>query len=331
MTRSKKFLGALLAVLGGVCWGLSGSMGQYLFQNEGMDTTWLVPIRLGGAAAILLIFSLIRYGAKTVIAPLTHKKDLIRLLIYGIAGVSFCQFTYFLTIQLSSAAVGTILQDLSPVMILFVGCVQQKRRPMARESLATVLGLVGVFLITTHGDLSSLSIPASALVAGLLCAAGVTIYNVTPGPLMDEYPIAILQGWSFLMGSAIFTLRFRPWTYNYVPSAMGIFGIFFVILVGNVAAFPLYMSGVKLIGPEKGILYGFSEPITAAVIGVALLGNRFTLWDGIGFAAVFAMMGLISAKNQSSQLTEKNRPEISRSADRKLVPGAFGIPANERP
>ena len=47
--------GAICAAAGGVCWGLSGTMGEFLFQHEGMDSRWLVPIRLGTAGVILLI------------------------------------------------------------------------------------------------------------------------------------------------------------------------------------------------------------------------------------------------------------------------------------
>ena len=45
MRTNKELTGAILTTLGGICWGLSGSMGQYLFTRQGMDSRWLVPIR----------------------------------------------------------------------------------------------------------------------------------------------------------------------------------------------------------------------------------------------------------------------------------------------
>ena len=38
---SRQLKGALMAAGGGVCWGISGTMGQYLFTHEAMQTTWL--------------------------------------------------------------------------------------------------------------------------------------------------------------------------------------------------------------------------------------------------------------------------------------------------
>ena len=61
---NKNVKGAFLSILGGACWGLSGSCGQYLFTQQGMDSKWLVPIRLG-CAGILLFLSLVA-GMKAV-------------------------------------------------------------------------------------------------------------------------------------------------------------------------------------------------------------------------------------------------------------------------
>ena len=51
MRTNKELTGAILTTLGGICWGLSGSMGQYLFTRQGMDSRWLVP---NHSAAVLL-------------------------------------------------------------------------------------------------------------------------------------------------------------------------------------------------------------------------------------------------------------------------------------
>ena len=301
----EQFRGAIFTLSGGVCWGLSGSMGQYLFTREGMDSRWLVPIRLGFAGVILFFFCLFRYRVQ-LFAPWKTPRNAAGLVVYGVAGISCCQFLYFLTIQLSSAGVATILQDLSPVMILALACLRERRAPHLHEAAAIVLALGGVFLLTTHGNPSSAAVSPAALAAGCFCAVCVTLYNVQPKKLLLQFPVPVLQAWAFLMGGVFFSLVFRPWSFGYVPSPMGIFGIAFVVLVGNVAAFTSFMTGIKLIGPEKGILYGFSEPVTAAIVTSAALGTPFTGWDAVGFTAIFAMLALISAgPNRSEKFTAR--------------------------
>ena len=297
---SQKVKGAILTTFGGACWGLSGSMGQYLFTRQGMDSRWLVPVRLGLAGIILLIFALIRYGKSEVIRPWKTGKNAWDLVVYGLLGVSACQFFYFLTIQLSSAAVATILQDLSPVMILVVSCMMAKRKPGGLEILSIICALAGVFLLTTHGDLRDMTISPAAVLAGVMAAICVTIYNTVPGKLMEQFPLVLMQGWAFLMGGTFFALVFRPWQFHYVPNLYGYAGILFVVVVGNVVAFVSYMAGVKAIGPEKSILYAFSEPVTAAIIATVFLKTPFTVYDAAGYVLVFLMLVLISSVKQKS-------------------------------
>ena len=293
---SDRVKGACLTMGGAACWGVSGCMGQYLFTRENMDSTWLVPIRLFLAGVILCVFYFIK-NRKMLFDPWNVKKNprnMLDLLIYGLAGVSCCQFTYFLTIQLSSAGMGTILQDLSPVIILLVVCIQQRRAPRLFEICSILLALIGVFLLTTHGSLTDLAISPAALLSGVASACCVVIYTMWPKKLQQQYPTPMLQGWAFLMGGTMFALIFHPWTMDYVPSAIGIFGIFTVVVLGNVMAFSLYMSGVPLIGPQRASLYSFAEPVTAAIISTLVLGSPFTVWDALGFGCIFLMLVLLS-------------------------------------
>lgn len=303
--RNTNLLGALLTTFGGICWGVSGSIGQYLFTHEGMDSRWLVPVRLGLAGIILLIYALFRRGRRTM-EPWKTAEDRRDLLIYGIAGVSLCQYMYFRTIQLSSAAVGTIMQDLSPIFIMMATCVLESRQPRPREITAIILALCGVFLISTHGDPAHMKIPPAALFTGVMSAVCVTIYNVYPRRLLNTYPVYLLQAWAFILGSVFFTFVFRSWNYPTVITLRGAIGIAMVVLVGNVLAFTAYMQGVHLIGPSRGILYGFSEPVTAALITATVFHSPLTLPDILGFALIFLMIVLISSDHEDNEAVPQN-------------------------
>ena len=50
---SNRAKGAFLTAFGGICWGVSGCIGQYLFSRQHMDSRWLVPIRLFLAGLIM--------------------------------------------------------------------------------------------------------------------------------------------------------------------------------------------------------------------------------------------------------------------------------------
>ncbi len=288
-----KINGILLTTIGAACWGLSGSVGQYLFSVQKMDSRWLVPIRLGLAGILILIYSLQKYK-DLVFAPWKSRSQAITTLIYGLGGVAACQYFYFRTIELSNAAIGTILQDLSPVFILAYTCITKRRMPKFLEILSILMAFLGVFLLTTHGNVKEMAVSEAALFAGLMSAICAMIYNVLADDATKGVPVIIVQGWSFLIGSICIMLIFRSWTIQYVPNVYGMLGILFVVVIGNISAYTLYISGVKLIGPSKAVLYSFAEPLTAAIISTLFLGSTFTVIDALGFALIFVMLWLIT-------------------------------------
>ena len=248
---SRQLKGALMAAGGGVCWGISGTMGQYLFTHETMQTTWLIPIRLGLAGLILFVYWLVK-DRRLLFAPWRQRGSTVMLVLYGIFGISLSQFLYFLTIQFSNAAIGTIMQDLSPVMVLLVACAGAHRKPRAYEIASIVLALLGVTLLTTHGDLTAFAVSPVALIAGVACAVCVTVYNcLCPRRELRDYPVSMLQAWAFLMGAVLFELTMHPWTLGYTPSLRGVGGILFVVLIRQPAGLQPLHDGREAHRPGK--------------------------------------------------------------------------------
>lgn len=58
---------------GGSLWGFSGACGQFLFQNKGMVSSWLVPVRLLSAGIILLAILGARAAKRSLTCGRTKK------------------------------------------------------------------------------------------------------------------------------------------------------------------------------------------------------------------------------------------------------------------
>ena len=302
-----------MTLAAGITWGVSDGITQYLFSTEkGVDSTWLVTVRLLVSGFILFFYCLLKYKPKTVFAPWKTPKEAILLVLYGLVGISGSQLAFFTTIQLSSAGTATIMQSLSPIFVLFFGCIVSRRFPFLFEIISVILAIAGAFLLTTHGSPGTLVIAPLALVTGVLCAVAHMIYNVTPGVLMRKYPVVVLQAWAFVMGAIAFLIIFRPWRLNYVPSLRGIICICFIIFVSNIMAYTIYITGIKYVGPEKSVLYGFAEPVVAAIISTVFLGTPFKIYDAIGFALIFGMLLVISLGERI-----RNRMLFSKSKKKK--------------
>ncbi len=52
----KEKMGMLSTFIGGVLWGINGTMASYLFMNKNITSNWLAPYRLMSAGLLMLIF-----------------------------------------------------------------------------------------------------------------------------------------------------------------------------------------------------------------------------------------------------------------------------------
>lgn len=302
-TRDTRALGTVMALAGGVCWGFSGCCGQFLFEEKGIQAPWLVTVRLF-FAGILLILVGFGMNGKANLTVFKHRRDTVHLLAFAIFGITSCQYTYFMAIQASNAGTATVLQYLSPVLILFVVCMKGKRLPKGLELGAIILSLLGTFIIGTHGDIHTFHISREALFWGLLAAVSSVIYTMIPGGLIVKYDIYQVLGYGMLAGGIIMGLVVRPWTAGIVWD-LGMAGALGgVVVVGTALAFGLFLGGVSLIGPLRGSVMGSVEPVSAVVISVFWLKTSFALADFMGFALILgAVFVLICSQRTRSRQT----------------------------
>ena len=291
-------IGILMTIAGGCLWGLSAACGQFLFDVKGATAKWMVPIRLILAGSLMLFYYIIR-EKKEAFRIWKKKRDAIDVMIYGLAGLMLCQFTYYYTIELSNAGTATVLQYISPVLIMILVCISEKRIPKIMEVVALVLAVLGIFLIATHGDIKHLAISKEALVIGLFSAWTVVIYNMQPKRLMRYYPTPYLLAWGMVIGGIVLAMLFKPWQYEVSVDLGVILAFGTIVLLGTISSFSLYMQGVKLIGPGRASLYCCVEPIAATLICAVWLKEPFAAIDIVGFLCIIAtilILGFLDLK-----------------------------------
>ena len=303
MNKKTSMIGILITLLGGIFWGLSGACGQYLFENKEVVAKWLVPVRLLIAGGIMLSYFIIK-DKKTALEVWKNRKNAVDIIIYGIAGMMLCQYTYFATIELSNAGTATVLQYVAPVLIMITICIKEKKRPKVNEIIAIICALSGVFLLATHGNINQLVISKETLFMGLASALTVVIYNIQPKNLMTQFSTPLLLAWAMLIGGGVLTIIFKPWIYTPIVDTDSIIALIVIIFLGTIASFSLYMEGVKLIGPTKASLYACIEPVAAAVLSTVWLKNTIGFIDVIGFVLIVSTIFILLYANSPKKNEE---------------------------
>lgn len=291
--RKEIISGTILTIAGGILWGISGVCGQFLFQNKEVTASWLVPIRLVTAGILLLCYYIIRDRGKTFDIWKT-KRNRTDIIVYGLAGMMLCQYSYFQTIEWSNAGTATVIQYLGPALIVVWVCFRTKRLPQTKEVLGVILAVTGIFLIATHGNPTSLALSQKALIMGLLSAVSVVVYTIKPAGLQKQFATPLVLAWGMLIGGAVLMVVFRPWNYQVIFDREAFAAVAFIILFGTMAGFSMYLTGVKMIGSVKASLVSCVEPVASMVLTAVWMKVSFTIPDLIGTLCVVATIIILA-------------------------------------
>lgn len=292
-SKNRTLRGVLCTTIGGVCWGISGTCGQYLFSNYEISSLWLTCVRLLAGGLILTLLALPRHRSD-MLALFRDRRDTLQLVLYGICGLLLCQYSYMTAISWSNAATITVLQNLSLVLIMLYTCLRDRRRPQRRELLALILALVGIYLLATGGKPSQMMLSPQGLFWGLAAALAVAIYSLLPRSLLARWDRGVVTGLGMLIGGIVINAATRSWTISVSLPIQGWLAVGGVVLLGTALAFPLIMQGIADIGPVRSSMLATTEPVSATILSVLWLGTSFTITDIIGFAAIISIIFLLA-------------------------------------
>ena len=296
--------GMLSTFVGGTLWGINGVMGNYLFLNKNVTTPWLIPYRLILAGFLLLGYLYYKKGSK-IFDVLKNPKDLFQIVLFGFIGMLGTQYTYFSAIQFSNAAIATVLTYFGPTLVLIYMCLREKRKPLKYEIVSICLSSFGVFLLATHGDITSLQISFKALVWGILSALSVVFYTVQPESLLKKYGASIVVAWGMMIGGIFITFVTKPWNISVTFDFVTFLVLMLIIVFGTIIAFILYLTGVNIIGPTKASIIACIEPVAATICAILFLGVSFGFLDLIGFICIISTIFIVAYFDKKAKVKKK--------------------------
>ncbi|MEH7254512.1 EamA family transporter [Neobacillus niacini] len=286
--------GILLVLIAATSWGVSGTVAQYLFHQQGFSSSWLVVIRLLLAGTGLLIFSH-TVGKQNIWMIWKSKQDLFRLIVFGIFGMLGVQYTFFAAIEQGNAATATVLQYLAPVMIALYLCFHARTLPVKHELIAIVLALGGTFLLVTKGNIHTLAISGPAFGWGILSAFALAFYTLYPVSLLSKWGTTLTVGWGMMIGGVGLSFIHPPWKFQGHWSLTSFTAVTFVVIVGTLIAFLCFMESLKYIKASEASLLACIEPLSAAFLAVVWLHVPFSPIEWLGALSIIATIFILAS------------------------------------
>jgi DME family drug/metabolite transporter len=285
--------GELLSlVAGGLLWGTGGVSGTLLARSAHLEPLAVASYRLAGGGLSLLVL-LACTGALRWPSRAAFRRV---LTLAGLAALY--QAAYFIAMPMIGVGLATVVTlGAAPVFVLVAEAVILRRLPGRLTGGATVLALAGLGLLVG----GPAPIPgAGSLFGGIALALGAaaafgatTLLGRYPvSDLTDQYSVGLtftIAAVPLLVASACTGgLAFHP-----TVASLGLLA--YLGLVPTALAYVLFFRGLRGVSAGSASVVLVLEPVTAALLGVLLLGERMSGWQVVG-AVLLCLAALIAGR-----------------------------------
>lgn len=207
----------------------------------------------------------------------------------------------FLAAYRLPGGLAAVIGSIQPLVILGMCLVLGWGRPKASQVLWSFVALAGVALVTLSGDTTADLLGVAAAAGGALSMAlGLLLtrrWGVAPG----MHPLTS-TAWQLIVGGTLIIpliplLDHGSWTVD-LPAVLG---YAWLSIVGGALAYALWFQGARALPSANMALLGILSPLTAAVLGWALLHQSLSILQCLGFALALTGSLLGQVKKTPSQ------------------------------
>ncbi|MES2586563.1 MAG: DMT family transporter [Pseudomonadota bacterium] len=272
-----------------ILWAGNAIAGRVLVGSISPIT--LSAVRWGLAACMLLPFG---WRIFKPASALWQNKG--RFLILGLLGVGSYNVLLYLALQTSTAINVTLIGASMPIWMLFIGAVFYKVKPTLLQLVGAVVSLVGVTVVLTRGEPTSL-LSMQVVMGDLLIMLATILWAFyswmisRPGESTErQWPWAeflmaqVLIGfmWTMLFEGAEIATGHAFIDLNYWTGSL----IVFVAIGPSLIAYRCWGLGVNGAGPTVAAFFANLIPLFTALLSAAILGDPPQLFHGLAFALI---------------------------------------------
>jgi drug/metabolite transporter (DMT)-like permease len=287
-------------------WAGNAITGRVLVASGAVSPITLSAVRWGLAALLLLPLGWRVFAPSSA---LWHNKK--RFLLLGLFGVGSYNALLYLALETSTAINVTLIGASMPIWMLFIGAVFYQTKPRLLQAVGAVISLLGVAIVLTRGDLSTLLSMQIVLGDFFIMLATITwaLYSwmlTRPGSSNErQWPWAqflmaqifagllwtgFFDGFEIAAGQAYLDLNF--WTASL---------ILFVAIGPSLISYRCWGLGVNGAGPTVAAFFANFIPLFTAIFSAAILGEPPQLFHGLAFALIVTGIWVSSTPSRSNK------------------------------
>lgn len=268
-----------------------------LIIDTGFEPLQLSATRIYGGGLILLVFLVPVLGR-------IRRSHLLPIAAFGVIGLVLGQGTAFIAFKDSDVAIVLVIIFTAPVFVTLYERIHLGARLPTYAYAAIVVAIVGVALAVAGGGVGGMTLRGLIFAIVSMVAYGVSV--ILAARLPTELPPLARTAASMVAAAVAFCVIIPPWTlpFDLLGATANFTGglgfsmplwvaVAFAILIGSVGVFVTWVAGTSLVGAGASSVVGMAEPVLAAAVAWALLGQDLAWVQVIGIGVTVAAILVI--------------------------------------
>ncbi|KIL49235.1 EamA family transporter [Jeotgalibacillus soli] len=288
MLRSKYPLFPIL--FAAILWGTTGT--AHAFAPPSAHPISFGAMRLAFGGTTLLLFVLLQ-------GKLVRGNWSIKHVVLAALSMALYQPFFFSAVSVTGIAVGTVVAiGSAPIVAGIMEWMINRRKPSLNWWVATLIAIVGCFMLFANQN-SVVVDPLGillALGAGLSFASYTIISKELLHTQSPDTVVAVVFTVSALFLAPLLFIFDLSWLFEFEGLAMSLYlGVF-----ATAVAYLLFAKGLVKIPASTAVTLSLAEPLTAALLGVFLVGESLSLlaWGGVGLLFLAIIVLSVTPKNK---------------------------------
>lgn len=293
----RPLLGYAMVWTAAILFGVNGTVSKVVLES-GISSVELTQIRSAGASAgFALALALFNRGSLRV-----RPREVPYLLVFGLTGVAFVQWFYFVSIDRLPVGIALLIQYLAPLLVALFARYALHEHVRRRIWLALVLSLAGLSLVVDLWSGERTALDGLGVAAALAGAAAFAVYILlAEWGVRTRDPVS-LSCYGFLVAAVFWAVVQPAWRFpaGRVDDRVSLLGnlarfelpvwllILFVVGLGTMTTFALVVGALRHISAARVGIVAMLEPVIATLVAFAWLDESLGRSQLVGGAVVLA-------------------------------------------
>lgn len=266
-----------------ILWGTTGTAQAFAPENAHPAAIGAVRLAIGAAALL---------AAAAAAKKLRFKNWPLKTVLLAAVCMALYQPLFFSAVMTAGIAVGTVVAiGSAPVSAGVLEWMIYKKRPSRLWICSTALSVAGCLLLFANKDSAAVSLPGILLAAGAgLAFAGYTFVSRSLVQTNDSLSAAAV---TFSVSALLLLPLLLFFDNTWIASTRGIAVSLHLGIIATGFAYFLFSKGLAQVSSAAAVTLSLAEPMTAALLGVFIVGETLSLTAWLGIVLLLTGIGVL--------------------------------------